>query len=102
MADKNFDEAKAKSWVREVEAELDQVDMILAKVAEECKENPAETDTILKTYYKLGEGLNTAWKELEGQFKETISGLTSVIEATAKAIKKAVDKIAEYASKAKY
>jgi len=100
MADIQFDEAKAKAWATEVEGELEQVEELLKKVAEECATQPYEDDTIMNTLHQTGEGLNTAWGELGKQFKSTISDMFSLISRIASFVKEAAEKVSKWAGSA--
>ena len=101
MADTRFDEAKAKAWATEVEAELQQVEVLLKEVAEECATQPYEDDTIMNTLHQTGVALGTAWGELGKQFADTISNMFSLISTIASFVAKAAEAVASWAGSAK-
>ena len=101
MADTRFEEAKAKAWATEVQGELDQVNVLLDQVAEECATQPYEDDTIMNTLHQTGVALGDAWKDLGTQFNKTIEGMFSLISTIASAVAKAAEKVSNFANSVK-
>lgn len=85
--DLNMDTVKAENWKREVDAELDSVDVLLKKVAELCQETLGEDDTMMQVIYNVGTELSTTWttlgntlKEVQGEFGNIIKTVSDVVE----------------------
>ena len=101
MADVQFDEAKARAWGTEVESELEQVEVLLKQVAEECATQPYEDDTIMNELHKTGIALDNAWKELGKQFSETISGMYKAFDVISDFVNKTIERIANWTRSAR-
>jgi hypothetical protein len=99
QAELNLEIEKAKSWVIETEAELEAVEKLLIRVAEECAMKPYEDDLILNAFHKTGNTLKEAWNLLGEQFKTVVSGTNKIIQEREKMLKEMVENIAEFVKK---
>ena len=94
--DQNFDEAQAKIWKMKVENEFKEVDKVLKAVEEECETAPYEDDTIMKAMHDVGEGIETAWNELEKGFDNVIQTFDNIISTIRKAVEEGLESLQNY------
>lgn len=98
MADISIDEAKAKMWIDDVNAELDAVEAILHKVNNSLA-TPVGDDTIMEGISKVGEAMESAWTEMCRQFKLAQAKLPEVVNKIVKAAQDVIDDANELKSK---
>jgi cytochrome c556 len=99
MADISIDEAKAKMWIDDVNAELDAVETILHKVNNSLATPVGEDDSIMEGISKVGEAMESAWTEMCRQFKEAQAKLPEVVNKIVKAAQDVIDNANELKSK---
>ena len=97
--DNQFNVEKAKNWKRDVEAEFNEVNVLLQQVATECESDPVEDDTIMQAIVKTGEAMQQTWTELGKQFQATINGLQKIADTWQKVISEGVDRVNEFKAK---
>ena len=102
MEDTRFEQAKAEAWTIEVEGELQAVEKLLARVAEECATQPYEDDTIMIMLHKSGEALGSAWKEIIGQFNSAVVGMRDMTTMLSSGVQKSADAIESYIRRKSY
>ena len=80
MVDISIDEAKAKIWLDDVNAELEAVERILSKVTQSFTSPAGNDDSIMDGIYKVGTTMETAWNELGKAFTSALSTLKEVVK----------------------
>lgn len=87
MADISIDEAKAKLWVDDVNAELDAVKEILNRVEESLSTVAGDEDSIMEGIYQVGKAMERVWNEMCNRFRTAqgmlSEGISKIVKATA-------------------
>lgn len=96
MADTQFDEARARSWITEVQGELDDVNKLLQEVAIECETQPYEDDTIMNTLVSTGRSLGEAWGGVVSTFQEAVNGCLSILQSIVSGVGKTLEVIGSF------
>ena len=81
MMDMSIDEAKAKIWIDDVNAEISAVRTLLRKVNNANSTIAGVDDSIMDGIYTVGTALESAWTKMCNSFDEAQSKL---VEAVAK------------------
>ncbi len=97
--DRNIQTEKAKSWLDELENELEAVHRLLMQVAEETMQKSEEDDTIMNAFYDTGKTLQTAWNALGTAFRALADALREIIRLIEEIIQKLSDQIDNYTKK---
>lgn len=69
MADLKIDQARAMTWVKDVQNEIHLVENTLGDVKQVCETTPGEGDAVFKLVEKTGEMLDDAWSATTKAFK---------------------------------
>jgi len=80
MADISIDEAKAKIWLDDVNAELEAVEGVLAKVTQSFTTPAGSGDSIMDGIYKVGTTMETTWNELCKGFKSAYNNIVESVK----------------------
>lgn len=99
MADISIEEAKAKMWIEDVNAELDAVERILNKVNESLSTVAGDDDTIMDGIVKIGNKMEEVWNEMCKKFKEVQAKLPGIVEMIKKAAQDVIDDATELKNK---
>lgn len=91
MADISIDEAKAKIWLDDVNAEIDAVEGILKKVNSSVTTPAGSDDSIMKGIEKIGVAMENAWTAMCNHFKQSQSKLKEAIDMIVRSAQTVID-----------
>ena len=86
--DISLDQAKAITWINDVEVEFIRVDAILKRVNAVCEDVPASDmdDPIIKGIKMTGDLCGTVWTNLTNAFKKSTDNLKSAMDLIGNAV----------------
>ena len=85
MADLKIDQARAKSWIKDVQNELALTEGTLDKAKEELETFPGEDDTVFLMVEKTNNLLNEAWSATTKAFNDAWSEIDEGLDQLGKA-----------------
>lgn len=86
MMDMSIDEAKAKIWMDDVNAEINAVRVLLKKVNTANSTVAGVDDSIMSGIYTVGTALESAWTKMCNSFDEAQSKLAQAIAKIGKTV----------------
>lgn len=89
--DISIDEAKAKIWMDDVNAELAAVRSLLKKVNMANADVAGSDDTIMEGIYKVGVAMGNAWDKMCNVFDEVSGKITDGISKLGHAVQHVVE-----------
>lgn len=93
MADISIDEAKAKIWMEDVNAELYAVEIILKNVNTSLTTVAGQDDTIMNGIYNVGKALESAWTTMTSNFKTAQNKIKQAITEIIASAQNVIDDI---------
>ena len=91
--DLSIDEAKAKIWMDDVNAELSAVRSLLKKVNTATSEVVGSEDTIMTGIYKVGVAMGNAWDNMCNIFDDVQSKVASGISKIGETVSNVVEEV---------
>lgn len=101
MADMNISMDQAEAWVNKVEQEIAEVNRILDKAVACVKDYQESDDTIYQELNNAAQKYDSAWKHLQGAYRDVFEGLRSAFKAQIEAVSQAIESIKNEAKKSK-
>lgn len=83
--DISIDEARANTWIYDVETELDLVRTLMKKASTSITTPAGEDDTIMQGISKMGDQLNTVWTQACNVYEKATNLLKDALKAITKA-----------------
>ena len=82
MSEKNvIDVARAQMWVRDVQREISEVELVLGQLREKCSENAMEGDPLYGLLNKTGNMLDDIWTAASKSYRQAWEDLEESINA---------------------
>ncbi len=91
MADISIDEAKAKIWTDDVNAEIEAVRGILKDVNSSLTTVAGSEDKIMQGIYKIGTTMESVWNNMCNKFEESQGKLREALAKIGQAVQQVVD-----------
>ena len=91
--DISIDEAKARIWMADVNAELEDVKYLLRKVNEATSDVAGSDDTIMEGIYKVGVAMGDAWNKMCSLFDQANSKISEGISKLDQTVQNVVEKV---------
>lgn len=89
--DISIDEAKAKDWMQDVNAELEAVRALLKKVNTANTEVAGSDDTIMQGIYNVGIAMESAWDKMCNIFDKAQDNIIESAKKMGETVQKIVD-----------
>lgn len=91
--DISIEEARAKAWINDVNAEIIQVESILQKVGNELTTVVDEDDPIMKGIETYGKEMTEVSENMVKEFKSAMDTVQDAVNKLIDGIRKAVDEV---------
>ena len=99
MADLKIDQARAMTWVKDVQNEIYLVENTLGDVKQVCETFPGDDDTVFKLIEKTGEMLDNAWTATTKAFKNAWEKLEDGVKHVGEAGERIQEAFSDFQSK---